>query len=208
MSLLVIIKSRRILLAWIVLLRVFGPVATAEESKRERALPRLSGAMSLDGELSDSLWTGSLRITDFFEISPGDNTPPVVRTTAYLGYDSRYFYVALHNYDPRPEEIRAWFTDRDSVWSDQDFVQFDLDTKNDEKSSFIFRTNPKGISADALFSEATGLDDFSPDFSFEVQAKIVEDGWIAEFRIPLSSLRYSDEPVQTWGITLYRNYPR
>lgn len=127
--------------------------------------------------------------------------PPVVKTRAYLGYDSDYFYVAMYNYDPHPGEIRASFTDRDSVLSDQDFVQFDLDTKNQEKASFIFRVNPRGVPADAIFSEATGVDDFSPDFSFEVQARIVEDGWIAEFRILLSSLRYSDAPLQTWGAT-------
>jgi len=68
--------------------------------------------------------------------------------------------------------------------------------------------NPRGVLADAIFSEATGLDDFSPDFSFEAHGRIVEDGWIAEFRIPLSTLRYPDAPVQTWGITFCRNYPR
>jgi hypothetical protein len=208
MILQVITKSRLLLWGSIALLLMVAKVAAAADTNRELALPRLSGALSLDGELSDPIWTNSLRIKDFYETSPGDNTPPVVQTISYLGYDSRFFYVAMHNFDPRPEEIRASFTDRDSVWSDQDFVQFDLDTRNDEESSFVFRVNPKGIPADALFSEATGLDDFSPDFSFEVQARITEDGWIAEFRIPLSSLRYPDVPVQTWGITLYRNYPR
>src|SRR3990170_3068536 len=180
----------------------------AEEIPRNRALPKLSGALTLDGGLSDPIWTDSLRIDDFYEISPGDNTPPVVRTVAYLGYDSRFLYAAVHCFDPHPEEIRASFSDRDSVLSDQDFIQFDLDTRNDEKSSFIFRVNPRGVPADAIFSESTGLDDFSPDFSFEVKARIVEDGWISEFRIPLSTLRYSNSPIQEWGITFYRNYPR
>lgn len=180
----------------------------AASLNRDYVLPMLDQAITVDATLADPGWKTALQIDRFYEISPGDNTEPVVRTTAYVGYDAQYFYAAVHCYDPKPGEIRASFSDRDSVKTDQDFVQFDLDTKNDEKSSFIFRVNPRGVKADAVFSEATGLDDFSPDFSFDAQARIVDDGWIAEFRIPLSTLRYEHSPVQTWGITFYRNYPR
>jgi Domain of unknown function (DUF5916) len=182
--------------------------SAAEPLDRQRVLPRLEGRIAIDGSLSDPGWREALSVGTFYEISPGDNTAPVVRTTAYAAYDGEFFYAAIHSYDPNPKEIRASYSGRDSVYGDQDFVQFDLDTKNDEKSSFIFRTNPLGVKADAIFSEATGLDDFSPDFSFEARSRIVQDGWIAEFRIPLSSLRYDDAPVQSWGITFYRNYPR
>jgi len=191
-----------------ILLVSFVKESPAAELKREHELPRLSKEISIDGDLSDPVWKEALRIETFYEISPGDSTPPVVRTTGYLGYDSQFLYVAMYCFDPHPEDIRASFSDRDSVFGDQDFVQFDLDTRNDEKSSFIFRVNPHGVQGDAIFNEATGQDDFSPDFSFEVKARIAEDGWIAEYRIPFSSLRYTRAPVQSWGITLYRNYPR
>ena len=174
----------------------------------ERPLPRLEASINIDGSLDEGVWERALRVPDFVEIYPGDGTPPVVQTVAHLLYDADSLYVGIECSDPQPEQIRASFSDRDSVVSDQDFVQFDLDTKNDEKSSYIFRVNPRGIQADALFSEATGVDDFSPDYSFESQGRINEDGWVVELRIPLSTLRYSDAPVQTWGITFYRNFPR
>lgn len=180
----------------------------AADIQRERDLPRLAEQVSIDGRLDEQVWNQALKVETFYEISPGDNTPPVVQTDGYLWYDQRALYVGFHCFDPDPRSIRSSYSDRDSILADQDFVQFDLDTKNDEKSSFIFRTNPRGVQADAIFSEATGLDDFSPDFSFEASGQIVKDGWIAEFRIPLSTLRYPDTPVQKWGITLYRNYPR
>lgn len=184
-----------------------GP-SEAAKARRGGALPRLDEAVIVDGSLADAAWEKALRIEHFYEISPGDSSVPVVRTTAYAGYDSQYFYAAVRSFDPMPADIRASFSDRDSVLSDQDFVQLDLDTRNDEKSSLIFRVNPRGVLADGVFSEATGLDDFSPDFSFEAEARIVADGWVAEFRIPLSTLRYPRSSVQTWGITFYRNYPR
>ena len=34
------------------------------------------------------------------------------------------------------------------------------------------------------------------------------DGWTLELRVPFSSLRYRNVDPQTWGILLYRNYPR
>jgi Domain of unknown function (DUF5916) len=182
--------------------------STAEESHQKYELPKMTGTIAVDGDLSDSFWKGSLVIEHFYEISPGDNTTPVVRTVGYLGYDSEFLYVAVYCYDPRPAEIRASYSDRDSISIDQDFVQFDLDTKDDEKSSFLFRVNPRGVVGDAIFSESTGVDDFSPDFSFHAAARIVADGWTVEYRVPLSTLRYAHTPVQTWGITFYRNYPR
>lgn len=181
-----------------------SPIA-AEDLGRE--LPRLLSDVAIDGVLDESVWERALQIDDFYEISPGDNIPAPVRTVGYIWRDEEALYVAFRCFDPRPEEIRAVYSERDAVASDQDLVQFDLDTRNEEKSSYIFRTNPRGIQADAIFSEANGLDDFSPDFSFDVEARIVEDGWIAEFRIPFSSVRYATDADQ-WGITLFRNYPR
>lgn len=187
---------------------LLAPLSFAFDVLREQELPHLEDHVSIDGRLDEAGWSQALRVETFYEISPGDNTPPVVQTIGYLWYGKDALYVGFHCFDPDPGSIRSSFTDRDSVLADQDFVQFDLDTRNEEKSSFIFRTNPRGVQADAVFSESTGLDDFSPDFSFEAGGRIVEDGWIAEFRIPFSTLRYPDSQVQKWGITLYRNYPR
>ncbi|HSE42155.1 MAG TPA: DUF5916 domain-containing protein [Acidobacteriota bacterium] len=183
-------------------------ILSAANVDRKIILPRVEGDISVDGRLTEPIWQKAIQIKAFYEISPGDNTPPAVNTIGYLAYDSRYLYVAIYSKDPKPGDIRASFTDRDSVFGDQDFVQFDLDTKNDEKSSFLFRVNPRGVRLDGIFSESTGLDDYSPDFSFEVETSILDDGWIAEYRVPLSTLRYSQSPIQEWGITIYRNYPR
>jgi hypothetical protein len=190
------------------LLGCANAAAATTDASRDRELPRLQSSAVIDGVLDEPAWSSALQVTDFYEFSPGDNTPAVVQTVGYLWYDAEALYVAFHCFDPRPEEIRAVFSDRDTVFTDQDVVQFDLDTRNEEKSSIIFRTNPMGVPADAIFSETTGLDDFAPDFSFDVAARITDEGWVAEFRVPFSSLRYSSDAEQIWGITMFRNYPR
>ncbi len=178
--------------------------AGAEES----VLPRVDAPFVIDGDLSDAGWDQALRIERFYEIAPGDNVEPRMRTRAWLAYDARSLYVAFRADDPSPREIRAPFLARDRVLADQDFVQIDIDAQNDGKSSTLFRVNPRGIQTDGVYTESEGRDDFAPDFNFQSAARVTAEGWQAEMRIPLASLRYPKADPQTWGVTLYRIVPR
>ncbi|HEX6158841.1 MAG TPA: DUF5916 domain-containing protein, partial [Thermoanaerobaculia bacterium] len=62
--------------------------------------------------------------------------------------------------------------------------------------------------ADSVVNDATGEEDFSPDFFYDAVAQRTPGGWTAEMRIPLSSLRYPARSPQSWGVILMRNYPR
>src|SRR2546422_759057 len=75
------------------------------------------------------------------------------------------------------------------------------------RSAQMFLANPRGIQYDAISDDASG-EDSSPDFFWESAARITERGWTLEIRVPFSSLRYRTSDPQTWGILLYRNYPR
>ena len=52
--------------------------------------------------------------------------------------------------------------------------------------------NPRGSIADGLYNEDSAKEDLSPDFEFDVATGRFAGGWTAEFRIPFSSLRYTD----------------
>jgi hypothetical protein len=176
------------------------------------SVPRTSDAITVDGDLSDPGWKGAAVVDTFWETNPGDNVPPKVRTVAYLTYDAKAFYIGLRCDDPNPSRIRAPYADRDQVIGTDDNVAIFLDTRNDRRSAMEFRVNPRGIQADAIWNEALQGDpnqeDFSPDFHFETAAKITAEGWTAEIRIPFSTLRYPKADPQTWGILIWRNYPR
>jgi hypothetical protein len=169
---------------------------------------RAAGPIAIDGDLSDAGWQGAATIDRFYETSPGDNTTPKVKTVAFITYDDHALYIGIHAYDPEPSKIRAPFVDRDGVLGTDDNIAVFLDTRNDRRSAIELRVNPRGIQGDAVFNDANGNEDFSPDFFYDTAAKIVSDGWTAEYRIPFSSLRYSKADVQTWGILIWRNYPR
>lgn len=172
------------------------------------AISRTSVPVTLDGELSDAAWQQAAVIDQFYETSPGDNTPAKVRTVAYLTYDNRYFYIGIRADDPNPKLIRAPFVERDGVIGTDDNIAIFLDTRNDKRSAIELRVNPRGIQADGIFNDANFNEDFAPDFHYDTAATIDDKGWSAEFRIPFTSLRYDKSDPQTWNILVWRNYPR
>jgi hypothetical protein len=187
------------------------PAQTAPERPGPTEIRRREGDIVLDGALDDAGWQHAATFDRFFETSPGDNTPAKVRTQVWVTYDDRYFYFAAKADDPDPAAIRAPFVDRDKVFGTDDNIALFLDPRNDGRTAIELRVNPRGIQGDAVFNDATGTEDFSPDFFYDTAAALTSEGWNAEYRIPLSSLRYpegSDQTPQTWRIWVWRNYPR
>jgi hypothetical protein len=146
-------------------------------------------------------------ITQWFETRVGDNVEPQVANVAYLAYDERYLYAGFKLEDPKPSLIRAPLGDHDAVPSSTDYAGLIVDSRNDGKTAQMFLANPNGVQYDALSSDISG-EDSSPDYYWDAVGKITDTGWNLEIRIPFSSLRYKNEAVPTWGLLLYRNYPR
>jgi hypothetical protein len=172
------------------------------------AVHRTSGPITVDGDLSDPGWRDAATIARFWETQPGDNIPPKVSTKAFIAYDEKYLYIGIDARDPEPSKIRAPYVDRDQIIGTDDNIAVFLDTRNDRKAAVELRVNPRGIQADASWNDATFTEDFSPDYFYDTAARITETGWTAEYRIPFSSLRYPRGDPQTWGIQIWRNYPR
>lgn len=201
-------KPIRALASAIALLFAFHAFAAAPPPPPPIQIHRLNGAITLDGDLSDPGWRDAAKIDRFYETSPSDNTPPTVNTTAWLTYDDHYFYIGIRCDDPHADRIRAPFVERDNVIGTDDNIAVFLDTRNDKRAALELRVNPRGIQGDGFFNDAGGTEDFSPDYFYDTAAKIDSKGWGAEYRIPFSSLRYSDAEQQTWNIMIWRNYPR
>ena len=59
------------------------------------AIHRASAPIEVDGDLGDAGWKDALWFDDFYETSPADNLPAKVKTTVWLSYDARYFYIGI-----------------------------------------------------------------------------------------------------------------
>jgi len=200
---------RCLIVATILFSALAGAEATAQptEPPATITISRASGPIALDGRLDEAAWQNATRVETWYETNPGDSIPSPLRNVGRLTYDDKYFYAGFDFDDPNMRKLRAPFGDRDNVPSTTDYAGVILNPSNDRKTAILFLANPRGIQYDALTNDATG-EDSSPDYYWEARTSIRPDGWTLEMRIPFSSLRYSDAKSQTWGILLYRNYPR
>jgi len=171
------------------------------------SIHRVAGRITIDGDLSDPGWKGAEPITQWFETRVGDNVEPQVKNVAYLAYDDHYLYAGFQFDDPNPKLIRAPIGDHDALSGSTDYGGVIVDSRNDAKTARMFLANANGLQYDAVTSDVTG-EDSSPDFYWDAAGKITATGWNLEIRIPFSSLRYANDESPTWGILLYRNYPR
>ena len=167
-----------------------------------------SGPMKVDAILDEPAWAAAQPMEFDAETNPGDNIAPPVRTVGYITYDSKNLYVAFRAYDPRPQEIRAHLSDRDTAFSD-DFVGVVLDTFNDNRRAFEFFVNPLGVQMDLIQDDTNRNEDSSWDAIWNTAGQITPEGYIVEMAIPFTSLRFpKTNEEQTWGVDMVRVYPR
>ena len=170
-------------------------------------ISKAAGPIVVDGNLDDAGWQNIPGVTQWYETRVGDSVEPQVKNVGYLAYDDKYLYAAFRFDDPNPKLIRAPLGDRDAISGTTDYGGILVDSRNDGKTAQMFLANANGLMYDAISSDITG-EDSSPDYYWDTAGKVTESGWTLEIRVPFSSLRYSQATNPTWGILLYRNYPR
>ena len=164
------------------------------------------GPIRVDGVLDEPVWASAMRIDRFYEVDPGDNTEPPVKTTAWFAYDDEYFYAAFRCEDPAPGQIRGRYADRDSS-SPDDFVGFQLDPFRDQRNGVEFFVNPLGAQMD-LAVAANGEEDETWDAIWDAAGRISAGGYEVELAIPFKSLRFPKAEVQAWNFIVIRVHPR
>ena len=164
-------------------------------------IPRVRHAPKFEDFLENRPREAELTVTDFRQNIPGDGTPATESTTAYLSYDEKNLYAVFLCHD-EAGQVRAHLSKREA--SDQDDgVGVLLDTFRDFHRAYFFFSNPLGVQTDAIFTEGQGYD-YSFDTLWDNAGRVTADGYIVFFSIPFKSLRFSNEPDQTWGVALYR----
>jgi hypothetical protein len=180
-------------------------VEVPPDKQKPIVVPRLDKPPVIDGHLNEDEWRQAVVLKDFYQTNPGDNTEPTKPTIVYIGYDSRFFYLAVHAYDD-PDKVRATVAQRDRVFGEDNFRIF-LDTFNDQRKAYLLGWNPLGVQADAIHTEGEGAD-FSVDIVMESKGTLTSDGWTLEVAIPFKSLRYVAGKDKLWGFHLWRNIDR
>lgn len=177
-----------------------------ESNRLPRRITETNSKVKIDGILNDKAWEDALVLELNYEVEPGENITPPVKTQVFLVYGNNHLYAAFRAYDPRPSEIRARFTDRDNIRED-DYVGIVLDTFNDSRLTYNFYCNPYGIQAEKII-DISGIEN-QWDAIWNSAGAITKEGYIVEMEIPFSALRFQRKKEdQVWGIDAVRNYPR
>ena len=102
-------------------------------------ITRANAAIRVDGDLSDEAWRTATRIEKWYEVTPGDNTEPPVKSVGYLTYDDRFLYVAFEFEDLDPSKIRAPLGDHDNIsGNSMDFGGIFIDPLNTGRTALEF----------------------------------------------------------------------
>lgn len=179
------------------------PTATVPTSVAAAHTPR---HIVLDGKDDDDAWRAATAITAFREFQPREDGDPRYATQARVAYDANHFYVFIRAFDPAPDSILTLLARRD-VRTPSDQLKIIIDSYYDRRSGYEFAVNPAGVKRDySIYND--GDEDDAWDAVWDVATQVDSLGWTAEFRIPLSQLRYAPADTNTFGFGVWRDIER
>src|SRR6266550_1354255 len=183
-----------------------SPAPPTSLSTTTAVAQRATTPPTIDGEDDDAVWRLAPVIKDFRQFQPTEDANPSFPTEAKVAYDDHNFYVFVRAFDSHPDSIKRLLARRDvRICCDQ--IKIIIDSYHDRRTGFEFAVNPGGVKRDyAIYGD--GQEDDAWDGVWEVATRVDSLGWTAEFRIPLSQLRYPHAPTNTFGFGVWRDIDR
>jgi hypothetical protein len=199
----------------VLLLGAIGGSLVAQEPPERIETPALRATATtesvvIDGRLDEQVWQTAPVAGDFVQQAPLPGQPASERTEVRVLYDQQNLYVGMRMYDADPGEIAAQLGRRGATNLHSDWAYMIIDSYRDRRTAFGFAVNPSGVKRDAFHREDTQQDG-SWEAVWEVATSVDSLGWTAEFRIPLSQLRFksTDHAADmAWGINFRRDIAR
>ena len=203
----------------------------------EIATPRLEDPdIDIDGRLDDAAWEGAALLRNFSQYDPVEGIPAVQPTEALVLVSDDAIYFGIRAHDSDPAEVRTSLSERDSFARSDDYIRVVLDTFNDKRRAYSFMVNAYGVQQDGIWVEGGSGGggggrgrrgggggggggrrgggfgpppvDYNPDFIWESDGRLDDQGYTVEIRIPFKSIRFQNVPAQSWGINIMRRVQR
>lgn len=175
----------------------------AENPRRTYHTSRVNGEVpEIDGLLNDRAWDQVEWAGDFIQRQPVDGAQPSQQTQFKILYDAKYLYVGIRAFDSEPDKVVRRMSRRDGF--EGDFVEINIDSYADKRTAFSFSASASGVKGEEYISNNGDNWDATWDPIWYLKTSLDELGWIAEFKIPLSQLRFADKESHIWGIEVMR----
>ena len=200
----------RIRLALVMSLALVPAVVRAQP--RSTSAARRTSPITIDGKLDDAAWSSAEPSSKFTQSYPQPGAPAPDQTDVRIMYDDDALYVGIRLHDAHPDSIAAGLARRDADASTgiyTDWVHVVIDSYHDRRTAFRFSTTPRGIKKD-VYTFNDGNEDTNWDAVWEVASRVDSLGWVAEYRIPLSQLRFGGDSLggRVWGLQVQRDIAR
>lgn len=195
-------RANYILVALLVfIIPIILPVITfPQESKPTKEFTALYTKEKpvIDGNIED-IWKEGLIEGDFISLVTGE--PSKEKTKVYVLWDENYLYAAFEAMVLDIKSIKAVSKIRDEKnLRYDDMVGILIDTYGDGRGLYRFGVNPLGTQ----FDESSRDEEWNG--TWESSAKILNDTWTVEIKIPFKILKYYAKEEQTWGIQFGRDH--
>lgn len=162
---------------------------------------QLNYPLKIDGIFEPEKWANADSATSFIQMEPQTGKVASEKTVVYFGWHNDKIYAVFNCYQATP--VVAKNQSRDALSKDDDLIAIILDTYNDNRSGYLFATNPLGIQIDAKINDDGRNQDINWDTEWISEAKVFDWGWCVEFEIPFKSLKYK-KGIENWGINFGR----
>ena len=180
-------------------------------AQNQMIIQKINNKVILDGLSNEPAWEGIEPVT-YVMHRPNFGAEPTERAEVFICYDNENLYVAGRLYDSEPDKIASFSKKRDSGNPNCQWFGIVLDTFNDKENALAFFTTPAGLRWDAaIINDSNGDITYESSWNtfWDVEVVQNEKGWFAEFRIPISSLRFQDiDGKVIMGLITWRMIPR
>lgn len=161
----------------------------------------------MDGMPDEEAWKKGLMPGTLTEMRPTFGRPEMeaTRSSFYLLYDDEAIYFAGFCRESTRDSITTQLAGRDEIGIN-DFAGLILDTYQDKINALSFFVTPLNEQFDIKYG--TGSEDGSWNAVYETRAKIHDNGWSFEMKIPYAAVRFSKDKLQDWNIQVLRRRSR
>ncbi len=177
-----------------------------QSENKEVLVPSVSGPITIDGSGIEPQWQKASWQSDFWMWRPTDSLAAQKQTRFKIIRDENYLYL-LVELETNGTNFTTPNLKRDFSTFGADYLTLLFDTFSDATNAFSFTTNPLGLKSDGLISggnqDYRNSRNFAWDTKWNVETKIEETRYTAEFKIPFSSLFY-DNKNNSWRFNIYR----
>ena len=177
-------------------------ILLVEKAKPVYQTVRLSSPVpKIDGQLNDHCWSKDGNWSgNYTQQMPKEGIAPSQETELKILFDDANIYVAIRAYDTEPDKIDFRPAERDHF--NGDVVGLAFDSYHDHRTAFEFNLTASGGKIDLLLMN--DVFDVNWNAVWDGKTAIEDSAWTAEFRIPLSQLRYAKNLDQEWGLHAWR----